>query len=302
MARKSTVKKEEFKRCTNPECSKKDRKISDFYNSKNSIFVDGKVPICKECIKKMVDVKDIKTVYNFLKNVNLVFDVSIWNSCLESNRKDKIGEYMRRINSMIQYKGLTWDDSIFDEKNNKSQTGTDTLYEIEEDKPFKITIEMQRKWGKNLPPDEYEFLENNFNEWVNRCTCEDFTQEKIFRNICWKELEIKRARESNAPTDKLEKTLRDFMSDGQVTPKDMNNNKEENVRTIGMIIKDIEMYEPAEFYQDKELYKDVDGFGKYLDLFVFRSMKNLITNSDDFLTDEEISSAVEGVGVNTNGK
>ena len=48
-----------------------------------------------------------------------------------------------------------------------------------------------------------------------------------------------------------------------------------------MWIGDIERYTPAEFYQDKSLYKDADGIGSYASRFIFRPLKNLLTGSKE---------------------
>ena len=58
----------------------------------------------------------------------------------------------------------------------------------------------------------------------------------------------------------MEETFRKLMSDANVTPRDANAaNDPENKNILGLWIKDIERTRPAEYFNDKSIYKDYDG-------------------------------------------
>ena len=101
--------------------------------------------------------------------------------------------------------------------------------------------------------------------------------------ICIKELEIRNARQSGKPTDKLEKSLMELMNSSNLTPRTMSAvNETDSSKVFGVWIKDIEQNRPAEYFQDKSLYEDFDGIKDYFERFVLRPMKNLLTGSRDF--------------------
>ena len=61
---------------------------------------------------------------------------------------------------------------------------------------------------------------------------------------------------------------------------------------------DIEKSSPAEYFKQKHLYRDADGFIDYLNRFVFRPIKNLLTGSKeydkDFTIEEDNDVFVDG--------
>ena len=287
MARKSTVKKEvKRKICT--KCNK-DKKITDFYNSKNPMFIDGKVPICKECIKKMINIEEIDTIYKFLKSVNLVFDINIWNSCLECDgKKDKIGEYMRRINSMPQYKDLTWNDSVFeihediDEVSNSKEEQEIIYEENKDEEPFIVTKEMVQRWGKGHTLDEYEYVEYCYNQWRTKKgnSVDDLSQETYFQMLAYKQLEIRIARENGDSTKVLDEALLKIMNDADLALK---NKKDRFVnQDLVDIIDDWERYDPVDYFKDKPLFEDFDNIDSYIERHMKRPMKNTLIGTREF--------------------
>lgn len=146
--------KEPYKKCT--KCNK-DKKLSNFYNS-NSKITDGKSPICKDCIKEMIDYEDMNSVYSILRTLDIPFILEYWNKALEKSDKDPFGNYMRMANSLRQFQGLTWDDSIFESK--------DELINIK-DSENKTQIvsnkELIEKWG-DYPLEEIKLFEKKYQE------------------------------------------------------------------------------------------------------------------------------------------
>ena len=46
---------------------------------------------------------------------------------------------------------------------------------------------------------------------------------------------------------------------------------------VGVLIRDIEQYTPAEYFKDKKLFRDADGLGEYFQRFVTRPLRNLMS-------------------------
>lgn len=114
------------------------KKYDEFYTS-NSVLhaATSRIPICKECVKKKgindVGSLDVDNFKSILKSIDKPFINTLLQSAfngIENNEDGAsvIGEYMKNINSMPQYKKLTWSDSKFDDadiKENKSKSFTE---------------------------------------------------------------------------------------------------------------------------------------------------------------------------------
>ena len=187
-----------------------------------------------------------------------------------SNAKGEfIGVYFKLMG--LNYKTLTWEAS--DDKDNKTVNPiTDKLTDGD----------LYDKWG-NYPLDELNWLERNYYEWVTNHDCSKLSTRKLIMTICIKELEIKKAREKGLSTEKLEKSWLDLLNSSNLTPRTMNyTNETESAKTFGVWLRDIEKTRPCEYFEDKKLYEDYDGIKSYIERFLLRPMKNLISGSREF--------------------
>ena len=79
--------------------------------------------------------------------------------------------------------------------------------------------------------------------------------------------------------NKLTETYRkSFTTAGLKTVREANIDEE---FTIGVNAETIEKYTPAEYYKNKQLYKDHDDLGEYLDRFLLRPLRNLMHGTKD---------------------
>jgi len=131
---------------------------NNYYQSASKLFSDGRVPLCKKCIKEMMPEDDIDKVQSTLRMIDKPFLIDIWNSSLASEA-DTVGTYMKNINSLPQYKHYTWDDSVLYEKernktvnvekpNNSQKTSTNDIDSVDtEHGTITVTKELKSKWG-----------------------------------------------------------------------------------------------------------------------------------------------------------
>lgn len=146
------------------------REISDinFYNSNSPMFPNGKVTICKKCLKEMINYNDINSIYQMLQTMDLPFIEEIWSSCEEGNG-DTFGNYIRQVNSLPQFKNMRWKDSSFmSGSNNKMTNGIITNEPLLKDQE---RIRLIDKFGLGYSDEElysfekkYELLKNNYPE------------------------------------------------------------------------------------------------------------------------------------------
>lgn len=156
--------------CTKCEKTKKD---TEFYVSYSPLH-NGKIPVCKACILKQLDVNNLESVKDTLRMIDRPFLQFLWVASLEESRNQKrepFGMLMKNL-GMKQYRTLTWKDSEFEPREDTNET-------VNNDKPFNNTIknvnaisdELIIKWGEGYSPEEYrsferkyQLLKNNYQE------------------------------------------------------------------------------------------------------------------------------------------
>jgi len=132
---------------------KQDKHDVHFYLSNSKWFksTNGKIPVCKDCIKKSINYSDISTIYTVLQQMNLPFLHDIWLGVKERNPHGNIlGVYIRQINSLIQYRDTTWNDSIFTDKQGKVDNN---IY----DESMKVYSD---EWMGSYTLQDIEYLDN----------------------------------------------------------------------------------------------------------------------------------------------
>ena len=151
----------------------KAKKVGKFYQSFNPIHQVGRLPYCKECLRKMcLDSNgniDIENVKKMLKLIDRPFIYELFKTSMESS-KESIGMYMKNI-AMQQYRYLGWKDSIFEPSNpEQSDNNISNL----KNNSINITDDIIEFFGEGYTEDEYRamyrkynFLKNNYPEKTN---------------------------------------------------------------------------------------------------------------------------------------
>ena len=110
----SKDKKKEYLTCIS--CGKEKEKNANYYNTKSQFYaLTGKIPLCKTCVKKTIDYNNMETVYSFLRQFDIMFDFECWESAVNS-KMETMGRYMSMSNSLTQFEGKGWNDSVFKKK------------------------------------------------------------------------------------------------------------------------------------------------------------------------------------------
>ena len=109
------------------------------------------------------------------------------------------------------------------------------------------------------------FLEQEYQDWTHRYSCENKSQELLFQRICCKELEINEAQRAGKDTKELDKTLQDLLGSANLKPSQNNSNALTEAKTFGQLIEKWENEKPIP--EPDEEFKDVDRIGLYIDVF-----------------------------------
>lgn len=106
-------------------CQKEKDKESGFYNSRSSLYEKtGKVPICKTCLKKNIDYNNIESIYTVLQQIDVKFDPLYWEQA-EKRKTDTFSAYMTMANSLKQFNGTGYKDSIFTKEDKTNVTANE---------------------------------------------------------------------------------------------------------------------------------------------------------------------------------
>lgn len=263
---------------------------SNFYKSYSELNSDTeRMSVCKKCVLKIYDKyknyyrNDKKAIYYMCRLLDVYFENDLFYSAKQQaeTQKSNIAQiYFQKVNSLMQYRGYSFDqsDSLMIENNNSKN---------KKDDEFLVTKDIIDFWGKGFSQEEYRWLTKEYGVWTSRHKCETYSEEVLYKEICLTMLDIRNTRESQKGNiDKKISTLQTLMDSANVKPNEKTLNNDD-VNTLGLWIRDIERYTPAEYYKDKKKYFDFDNIKEYVDRFILRPLKNLLVGDREF--DKEFS-------------
>lgn len=256
-----------------PMCNTWQKADSGFYFDKN--YLTNRYPLCKRCILKLVEQRKTdkdepnetkESVQKVLQMMDRVYDDKFYNECVkgafdavkERNRSSPFTTYFTSIQSLPNWRGLTWKDSKFGDSD-----PNDTEEDIRENS--RIVKAAKKRFGKDYSIADLDFLEREYEDWVQRYPCESKAQELLYKRICFKELEIEKAQKAGNDTKELDKALQELMASLQIKPSQNNSNALTEAKTFGQLIKKWEDEKPIPEPEDE--FKDVDRIGLYIDVF-----------------------------------
>lgn len=274
--------------------------LSNFYKAKEgSIYKGiGYIPICKKCLYEKAEqyykkYKDMKVaIYYLCELIDVAFSSSVFYGAAENEGNDikKVFQsYMRQYNSIGATNNIqsSFRDGEHLEESARNDTSEDNITDLLENNDIEIDRETKLFWGFGFEPKDYLFLETELEHWKRTHKCDNRAEITLLKEICIKILEIRKKRENGESVSKEQKELQDLMKTASVDPAKANAIDDAmSVDAYGMWIKDIEQFEPAEYFEDKTLFEDFDRIKKYTDKYIFRPLKNLLTGSRDFDIDD----------------
>ena len=242
-------------------------KSSDFYVSKNRLYAAiGRLPICKECIDKLFNKyfaiygENKKAMYFLCRRLDVPFSIAAFNGA--TNHSIKTGwkiwrSYFKEINSLG---GTNNYGDCFDQSDDflDDNIKLDNNISVSDEESNSYLI---RKWG-NLPPQDLQYLEEQYNDWCNRYDVSTKAMELLVQEICYQQLNIKKNRERGNNVSKELKDLQDLMNSAALKPIQESAAMAADVNTLGTWIKKFENEKPIP-EPDPE-FQDVDGIKKYI--------------------------------------
>lgn len=255
-----------------PKCNTWQKSETGFYFDKE--YATNRYPICKRCIQMMVEQRKTdreepnetkESVMSVCRMMNRVFDENFYNECVkgaldgvkERNRQSPFATYITAIQSLPNWKGKGWEDSIFLDSSEQSDE------DIKENS--RIIKAARKRFGTEYSLSDLYFLETQYEDWVQRYTCESKAQELLFQRIAHTQLAIEKAQKAGRDTDKLDKTLQELMASNAIKPSSNNSSSFSDAKTFGQMIELWEENKPLP--EVEEDFRDVDNIALYTDVF-----------------------------------
>lgn len=232
-----------------------------FYMSDSPMFPSGRVPLCKDCIKKLINNDDINSVYSVLQVMDIPFFYDYWQACVEKNPTNPFGNYVRMANSRInQFKGARWKDSTFEKNIRKEETQSEISslkYDLIGN--FKPTRDMLVRWGTKYSPEQYIKLENFYQDMKLKNNIETPQEEDYLKKLAV--ISLKLDEELEAGNYSQAKSLGDlfskYMADSKFRAMDKTEaDKTGGIRNFGMIYAEVES---DDFIPPWEHYRKIKG-------------------------------------------
>ena len=160
-------------------------KQRDFFVSYNSLHSDGRIPMCKDCIRNACYNDDgefeIESFQSLLRQLDKPFIQKLWNKSVTEVKKNTgsddvsedavVGKYIKNI-SMQQHRSKTWKDSNFNdnpsaergiETARRKSMNADKVYYLS-DEDFIVTEDVIRLFGEGYTAKEYETMKRIYDD------------------------------------------------------------------------------------------------------------------------------------------
>ena len=272
-----------FYKC--PCCATSYVKLDDNFPASQSELYAGwnyHLPICKRCLDRMFE--HYTEVYGndedkAIRRICEKYDIYYCESLLSASRKitknrSRIHTYISKAN-LVQYKGKTFDTTLDEER-----TGDiiETLDDVKDAK--KAKLKTVKFFGTGFSDDDYQYLQEQYDDWTTRHECKTKAQEEVFKRICFKQLEILKATRNGENTKDLDYTYQQLLDTANLKPKQTNMDALAEDRTFGQLIKIWENEKPIP--EPDEEFKDVDGIGRYISIFFLGHLAKMVGIKNKF--------------------
>ena len=282
-----------YKCCT---CGKKYTKQSGNFSYSQSPLYKGNnsfLPICNNCLENLVEqyTELLGSQNEAIKRVCLHWDIYFSESLLNSTKKidanrSRIKCYVKNCN-LQQHAGKTYDTYLKEINSERIDTIND-LEELKQDKEIKVSQKTIKFFGLGYTPEQYRFLQDQYDDWTHRHECRTKSQEEVFKNLCIAQLNIQIAQQTGGKVKDAMDSFQNLLGTANLKPCQTNENALADQNTFGTLIKKWENEKPIS-EPDPE-WKDVDGIVRYIHIYFLGHLCKMmgIKNSYSRMYDEEM--------------
>lgn len=277
------------------------KKLTDFPVSYDkTLDTSGRSSICRQCSYTFFagflasEGGFERAMLKYCKLMNLRYDFNAIESAKEQSKKkektkgvestsdDFLQLYMRALQSIHSNLNFQNADFTFIPVAVKDVVDDDELDELNAETKRELVL----RWGENLTYTDYMYLEQEYADLCKTHESDARSKQILLQEICYARLNIRKGRLAGENVDGMIKQLQDLLKTAAIDPGKMTAaSSGKGLETFGEFVRIIENEEPAEYYKDKQLFKDYDNIGTYFYKYVTRPIKNFVTGSRDFSLD-----------------
>lgn len=281
----------------------------NFLTSSSFLFEanNGYTPICKSCAEKYYLEKLLPAFeYDEARAIEVMCAIFDWYyspMALDLSKKAQAAQpngvlcsiYSgRRRMTQIKCRGTTYMDTIMQRREAASKISTLEEASGQSVDPDANHVEIPeyifKMFGPGYTPDEYEYLQEQYEDWLAKYEVNTKALEQCIQALCVSTLNIRRAQQSNdqKATQAAMKSYQEMLTTARLSPKQ---HKEETVsdeETFGTLIQKWENEKPIP--QPEKEFADVDGIKKLVTVFFFGHLCKMFNLKNDYadLYEEEI--------------
>ena len=291
------IKKEEPRKYYCTMCPRSfDKQEGNFPGSASPLFANNnkKLPICNSCLDTLSEhyTEVLGSEKEAVKRICMKFDIYWSEEAYElalkvPTSKSLIKAYISKIN-LRQFANKNYDLTIEEE----GAQGINSLDEIPEEEKEEITEETIRRFGKGLSLDDYKYLEEQYQDWINRYECETKVQEELYKNLSIAQLNILKAqRGQGGKMIEAQNAFNNLLGTANIKPAQTAVDKLSEQNTLGTLLEKWENEYKKPVPEPPEQWKDYYGIVRYINIFFLGHLCKMlgIRNNYSRMYDEEMS-------------
>ncbi len=274
------------------------KRKGNFSPSKSPIYAgtDGYLNTCKSCVDDLFrqyteffDGNEERAI----ERICQLFDLYFNENALAASRKisedrSRISVYISKI-QIRPHTGKTYSDTIIESK-------TDSIDSIDELSEYGEMDSAQIKkavgvWGFGFSPEQYNILNDQFDDWKSRVVIDGKTRETLVRELCIIKLQMNLALKDNNVElyTKLMKTYQETMKSANLQPLQEDATDKAAEKPLGVMIQMFENERPIDKCRPE--WEDVDGIVRYITIYFLGHLCKMLklNNKYSSLYEEEMA-------------
>lgn len=264
---------------------------------------DGVIPYCADCCEEIV--RENLTKVNSLESamwltcakLDVPFIRKVFEKVEEQKSKyqQKSGKKDSEYTLFKYYYDYLWGsksmgtaiDVWIDFSNTDVSMGEISSLKKSEEALNREIEKLELDWGVQGDIEDYKFLVYNFDKYTKDVGEMTPQQEDLYRDLCLARLEKRKIEEKKLDGDltKVQNRILNLMHKLNLDVFEDNQPKTLSEEFLFDKIRMVEQTMPADFYKDKNLYKDMTKKRKLMTDLVYRPLANTLTGSRDFNID-----------------
>ena len=264
---------------------------------------DGVIPYCADCCEEIV--RENLTKVNSLESamwltcakLDVPFIRKVFEKVEEQKSKyqQKSGKKDSEYTLFKYYYDYLWGsksmgtaiDVWIDFSNTDVSMGEISSLKKSEEALNREIEKLELDWGVQEDIEDYKFLVYNFDKYTKDVGEMTPQQEDLYRDLCLARLEKRKIEEKKLDGDltKVQNRILNLMHKLNLDRFEDNQPKTLSEEFLFDKIRMVEQTMPADFYKDKNLYKDMTKKRKLMTDLVYRPLANTLTGSRDFNID-----------------